>query len=187
MHDDRLQALVVFDAQLQIGPPHDRRALASYVHVVETAVAERRPGTQILTRRDPPNLTRRYAIRVEHENGRRIDAELEVPRRRSGEPRVPAKARGPRRRIPADLEFELEAFLARTKCLQCAATEGPSKTAQLACHRDRGGAPFDDLPRLVEAKSMYRRRRKVRLEPHFAVLRRDAAIRKAPRPRHHRV
>ena len=155
--------------------------------MVETAVAERRPGTQILTRRDPPNLTRRYAIRVEHENGRRIDAELEVRRRRSREPRVPAKAGGPRPRVPADLEFELEAFLARSHCLQCAATEGPSKAAQLAAHRDRGLAQVNDLPRLVEAKSMYGRWRKVRLEPHFAVSRRDAAVRKAPRPRHHRI
>src|SRR5437867_12682051 len=101
MHDDRLPALVVLDAQLHIGPAHDRRALAPYVHVVETAVAERRSGTQVFARGHAPDLTRRYPIRVEHENLGRIDAELEIPIRRSGEPGMPAKAGGPRRRIPA--------------------------------------------------------------------------------------
>src|SRR5881296_2256522 len=187
MHDDRLQALVVFDAELQIGPPHDGRALTSYIHVVEAAVAERRAGTQILVWRDAPNLTRRYPICVEHEDLGRIDADLEVGRRRSSEPRVPAKACRSRHRVLADLELEVEAVVARSQRLHGAAAEGPSKATQLAPHRDRSRAPFDDRPRFVEAKSMYGRRWKVRLEPHFAVLRRDAAVRKAPRPRNHRV
>ena len=100
---------------------------------------------------------------------------------------MPAKARGPRLCVPADLQFELETPDAESQRLQSAAAERPPKTAQLTRHRDRGLASFDDHPRLVEAKTVYGGRRKVRLEPHFAVVRRDTAMREPPRPRHHRI
>src|SRR2546430_13185534 len=116
-----------------------------------------------------------------------MDAELRVSTRRSSEPGVPARAHGPRPRVPADLQFELETPHAERQGLQSAAAEGPTQPAQLTPHRHGGLALFDDLPRLVEAESVYGRWRQVRMEPHFAVVRRDTAIRKAPRPRNHRV
>src|SRR5438445_11747550 len=142
MHDDRLQAPVVFDAQLQIGPPHDRRAFGPYVDVVEPAVAQRRAGTQILVWGDQPNLTRRCEIRVEHENLGAIDAKLEITAWRSNEPRMPSEARGSRLRVPADLQFELKTFGAQSQRLQSSAAKGPSEAVQLADHRHRCLGPF---------------------------------------------
>src|SRR5438105_5184053 len=99
---------------------------------------------------------------------------------------MPPETRGPRLGVVAEPELQLEAADAQPHSVQSAATEGPTETTQLAHHRDRGLAAFDDLPRLVEAKTVYGRRRQVRFEPHFAIVRRDSAGRKASRPRHHR-
>ena len=98
---------------------------------------------------------------------------------RSGEPGMPPEARGPRLGVVAEPELQLDPVDTHPRRVQSAATEGPTETAQLASHRERGLAALDDLPRLVEAKTVYRRRRQVRLEPHFALAGRDAAGRKA--------
>src|SRR2546423_4743950 len=100
---------------------------------------------------------------------------------------MPPEACGPRLGVVAEPELQLDRVDAHPRRVQSAATEGPTETAQLASHRERGLAALDDLPRLVEAKTVYRRRRQVRLEPHFALAGRDAAVRKASRPRHHRI
>src|SRR5438067_8119262 len=100
---------------------------------------------------------------------------------------MPPEARGPRLGVVAEPELQLDRVDAHPRRVQSAATEGPTETAQLASHRERGLAALDDLPRLVEAKTVYRRRRQVRLESDFAMAGRDAAVRKASRPRHHRI
>src|SRR5438046_4550936 len=187
MHDDGPHAPVVFDTQLEIGPPHEGRAFCPDVHGVEPAVPKRRTGTQVRTRCDLSNLTVWHEIRVELENLRCVYAKLEVRRRWSCEPGMPAEPRRPRPRVPADPKLELETADSQTQCLQGAAAEGPPQAPQLAGHRDRGLAPFDDHPRLVEAKTVDGGRRKVRLEPHLAVVRRDTAVGEAPRPGHHRI
>ena len=84
---------------------------------------------------------------------------------------MPSEARGSRLRVPADLQFELKTLDAQSQRLQSSAAEGPSEAVQLADHRDRGLVPFDDVPCLVEAKTVYGRWRKVRFEPHFSAVR----------------
>ena len=55
----------------------------------------------------------------------------------------------------ANPQFELETLDTQSQRLQSSAAEGPAQAAQLADHRDRGLAPFDDVPCLVEAKTVY--------------------------------
>ena len=187
MNDDGTHARVVCDPQLEIGPAHDGRAVRPYVDVIEAAVAERRTRTQVFRFGDPPNLTRRYEVSIEDKNFGRIHAEPHVLPRRSSEPRVPAQTRWPGSRVPADRELELQMPVAESQCLPSAPAEGPAEAPQLARHRDRGRAPLHDLPHLLEAETVDRRRRKVRGKPHLTGVRRYATLGKASCPRHHRV
>src|SRR5207237_6999952 len=95
--------------EVEIGPAHEGRSGRVDVHVIEAAIAERRPGPEVLARGDRADRAGRDQVAVEHEHSRRVDGDLEVARPRAREPRMPAQTGRAGAGVATDLELEIEA------------------------------------------------------------------------------
>src|SRR5439155_21937926 len=95
--------------------------------------------------------------------------------------------RGARSFVFADLELGIESRGADPERLPRAAAERPSEAAHVTRHRHRSRGPLDNVPRLIEAESVDRRRRKIRFESNLSIVGRDPSLGEAARPGDHRV